>query len=779
MSAPSPLWCSASASSYAQGHDEVPSLTTVSSEWRTSLDFAQQLDTVAEKELHALWSKLWAATHSEAALQTALGSRRTQWNPYRPARGGPEVKAEILNSEVVEFQTMVPTDSLYLHGVAVQPSASLPAGSASRPDSSFRVSSSVISPGSPRGTRGKRKVMTSNGDAAEEKLVMDGPSAVPFRLQSMSTTLPTRDSPETALHDSSWWAVRPAESEAALFYYVWEAVVVPYYASMPTAFFYAVRYGESAATQPSDSWMSLVPRHEEQDDKEVSGIVTAFGTTHEGDQKWSYETRLRSSSPSLASVSLMQKRDASNAGEARASLMATRRAQRRESGGVSHVMASCGVDIVSDDSLEAEVLEECKGSSPLSRQHSALLEGKGSSDNNAGTPTPEGTLSERNSRHSQRPSTACVHGFTTTPMEVEIIADKLPPGLTDASASRTQQRAATACSKSVSIAGTLSALRSGGAVASASMEDVLPLPGKASGRKAEPLFHITAKLSENAPMTTLLSPPRAAAGQGLPRVQQEGTEGECAALAVVVVAAENERRLQQRAPPPSEISKAQGSRTTAIATRRKASSVTRSTSRTASAMRRSNGDRSTMPPTTGSNASAQHPLQLLDRHSRCPLRSPMQQRIPSPIFKATRESGRGKSVMTELASPELWTSHPQRGGILSPMQLPFRNKQQRHAGRLKKEVVPERRSPEGFDLSEKMTSNSRPLPLHELAVHSASAKRQRPSALNSRGVTNPTVSLAMRNSSIGARRPGEVPQRLTSKVKGVPTVAQRPTTVHR
>ncbi|CAJ1013123.1 hypothetical protein Q4I28_008436 [Leishmania naiffi] len=778
MSAPSPLWCSASASSYAQGHDEVPSLTTVSSEWRTSLDFAQQLDTVAEKELHALWSKLWAATHSEAALQTALGSRRTPWNPYRPARGGPEVKAEILNSEVVEFKTMVPTDSLYLHGVAVQPSASLPAGSASRPDSSFRVSSSVISPVSPHGTRGQRKVMTSNGDAEEEKLVMDGPSALTFRLQSMSTTLPTHDSPETALHDSSWWAVRPAESEAALFYYVWEAVVVPYYASMPTAFFDAVRYGESAATQPSDSWMSLVPRHEERDDREVSGIVTAFGTTREGDQKWSYETRLRSSSPSLASVSLMQKRDVSNAGEARASLMATRRAQRRGSGGVSHVMASCEVDIVSDDSLEAEVLEECKGSSSLSRRHSALLEGKGS-DKNAGTPSPEGTLPEHNSRHSQRPSTACVHGFTTTPMEVEIIADMLPPGLTDASALRTQQRAATACSKSMSITGTLSAPRSGGAVASASMEDALPLRGKASGRKEEPLFHITAKLSENAPMTTLLSPPRAAAGQGLPRAQQEGTEGECAALAVVVVAAENKRRLQQRAPPPSEISKAQGGRTTAIATRRKASSVTRSTSRTASATRRSNGDRVTMPPTAGSNASAQRPLQLLDRHSRCTLRSPMQQRIPSPIFKATQESGRGKSVMTEMASPELWTPHPQRCGILSPMQLPSRNKQRRHAGRLKKEVVSERRSPEGFDLSEKMTSNSRPLLLHELTVHSASAKRQRPSVLNSRGVTNPTVSLAMRNSSIGARRPGEVPQRLTSKMKGVSTVAQRPTTLHR
>ncbi|CAG9584170.1 conserved hypothetical protein [Leishmania major strain Friedlin] len=766
MSVPLPLWGDASASHSVQGRGEVQSIASVSSEWRTSLDFAQQLDIKAEKELHALWSALWAATHSEAALQTALESRRASWNPYRPVRGGPEVKAEILHSEVVEFQAMVPTDSLYLRGVAAQLPASSSAGSVSPRNSISRISNSWVSPVSPHGTGGQRNAAKSKADAEEEVLVMDGPSAVAFRSPSTPVTSLTRGSP--------WWAVRRAESEAALFHYMWEAVVVPYYASMPAAFFSAALPGDGAATQSSGSLMPFAPRREEREDREASGVVTAFGATREKVRKWSFEACRRSSSPSSANMSPAQKRDPSSVGGARFSTLATVRPPRLGSGGVSHVVASRDLDIVSEDSLEVEVLEENKGSSPVSPTHAASPLGKGS-DRSAATPDPAAAPAERSGQRKQRPSSACVHVLTTAPLDV-VATDKLPQGSTHASTSTTQQRAASAFSECVQVAGTLSAPRSG-AAASAWMRG--GLSGKASSRREVPLFHTTAKAAGKPSKTSSSSPPRVAAQPPPSRVQPQAAEGERAASPVSVVAAAKDHKSPQRVHPASGASRARGGRATASAVRGKASPAARSASRTASLAPISHADRTTVSPTTSTNASAQHALQLLDLHSRHTVRSPMLQRHLSPIPKAARETEGGKSAKAELTPPEVPASHSQRCGFVSPMQLPCRSNRRRHAEQLKRLVEPGIDAQVGFDLPETILANSQPGPPREVAAHSASTERHRPTAPNSRSVANTTASPAVRNSSIGARQTAKAPQRSSSKAKATSAAPKRPTTAHR
>ncbi|CAJ1994016.1 hypothetical protein conserved [Leishmania donovani] len=765
MSVPLPLRGDASASHSVQGRGEVQSIASVSSEWRTSLDFAQQLDIKAEKELHALWSALWAATHSEAALQTALESRRTSWNPYRPVRGGPEVKAEVLHSEVVEFQAMVPTDSLYLRGVAAQLPTSSPAGSVSLRDSISRISNSWVSPLSPHCTGGQRNAAKSKADAEEEVLVMDGPSAVAFRSPSTPVTSLARG--------SSWWAVRRAESEAALFHYMWEAVVVPYYASMPAAFFSAALPGDGAATQTSGSLMSFAPRREEREEREASGVVTAFGGAREKVRKWSFEACRRSSSPSSANASPLQKCDPSSVGEARFSTLATVRPQRPGSGGASHAMASRDLDIVSEDSLEVEVLEENKGSSHVSPTHAASPLGRGD-DRSAATPDPAAAPAERSGQRKQRPSTAYLHVLTTAPLDVGA-TDKLPQGSTHASTSTTQQRAASAFSDSVQVAGASSAPRSG-AAASASTRG--GLFGKASSRREVPLFHITAKAAGNAPKTSSSSPLPVAAQPSPSRVQPQAAEGKRAASPVAVVAAAKDHKPPQRVHAASGASRARGGRATASAARGKASPAARSASRTALAPI-SHADRTTVSPTTSTNASAKHALQLLDLHSRHTVRSPMLQRSLSPIPKAARETEGRKSAKAELTPPEVPAPHPQRCGFVSPMQLPCRSKRRRCTEQLKQLVEPEIDAPVGFDVSETILPNSQPGLPREVAARSASAERHRPTAPNSRSVANATASPAVCNSSIGARQPGKGPQRSSSKAKAASAAPKRPTTAHR
>ncbi|KAG5489045.1 hypothetical protein JIQ42_00666 [Leishmania sp. Namibia] len=765
MSVPSPLWGGASTSPSQKGRGEVLSLTTVSSEWRTSLDFAQQLDIKAEKELQALWSALWSATHSEATLQTALESRQTQWNPYRPVRGGPEVKAEILRSEVAEFQAMVARDSLYLRGVAVLPPTTSPVGSVSPLDSSVRARNSWALPILSRGSGEQRRMATGKADPAEEVFVMDGPSAVAFQSQSTPATSPTREFTEAALHNASWWAVRRAESEAALFYYIWEAVVVPYYASMPVALFVASRHSDRASTPTSGSLMPFVPLLAARDDRDASGLVTAFGTVREEVQKWSYEACRRSSSPPLAIVSSVQKRDPFCGGGTQLPLVATARAQRRDSGGVSRVVASGDFDVVSDDSLEVEVLGN--SSSSGLRQRSVPSSEKGH-DQNGVTLHSAGTTPERNDQGGQRLSIASVHGLTSTPVEV-LAVDTAPHGSSDAATSSTRQRALLGRCEGVSIPGITSVSRSG-TIAGASTSVRGTLFGKAASRRQVPLFSSSTQALANVQRTASPPPQRASAHPRLPRVQQLTTEGGRAGSPAVVAAAEDDHRPPPQAHPATGTSKTRGSRATTSAARGKASPAARSASHT---------DRAAMSPTTGTTASAQHALQLLDLHCRSTLRSPMRQRNPSPISNAARETGKKKAMAAESGPPELCAPRPQRCGILSPVQLPLRGKRRQTAGQPKKRVESEMDAQVFFGASGKMPPSSWLGPLREAAVHSATTERQRPAASNAGGVKNTRVSPAKRNPSIGARRPGKTLQRSSSKSNGVPVTQQRPTTAQR
>lgn len=93
-------------------------MTTASDFFAT--DFSIQLGHGVERELRELWTTLWVATHTEEGLQRALAGPQTAWNPYRHARGGPELQKEVLNSEVVEFQHLVPINSIYVQGSAIR-----------------------------------------------------------------------------------------------------------------------------------------------------------------------------------------------------------------------------------------------------------------------------------------------------------------------------------------------------------------------------------------------------------------------------------------------------------------------------------------------------------------------------------------------------------------------------------------------------------------------------------------------------------------------------------
>ncbi|KAG5464462.1 hypothetical protein LSCM1_00651 [Leishmania martiniquensis] len=776
MLVPSPQWGGTSTSHSQHGCGQVPSLTTFSSELRTSLDFAQQLDIEAEKELHALWWALWSATHSEAMLKSALQSRQTQWNPYRPVRGGPEVKAEILRSEVAEFQAMVPRDSLYIRGVAVLPPTSSSTGSVSRADSNATVRNPWPSPIALCGSGEPRKTVTSKPTVAEETLVIDGPSAMGVVSQSAPATSPTLDSPGAVVHDSAWWAVRCAESAAALFHYIWEAAVVPYYASMPSAFFVASRHSDGAATQTSGSLLSFVPLLAARDDRDSSGLVTAFGTTREEVQKTSCDAR-RHLSPPLSTALPVQKRNLFSRDDIQLPFVETARAQRCGTSVVSHVVAPHDFDI-SDDSLEVEVLDENIGSSIGGLQQDTMVFTGKKHDQNAATLDPAETRPKRNGQEGHRPSTASVHGANTTLVEVRAL-DKAPRELTEAATSTAQQRAALDRSQSVSIPATMTVSHSG-AIAISSASAGGALFGKPASRREVPLFLTTAKALTNAPRASSPLALRASAHQRLSRLQQQTTDAEGAAFPAEVTAAEVDERPPQRVYPGSGTSQTRGNRAAASSARGKASSAARINSRTASAARASHMGRAEMSLATGTASSAQHALQLLDKRSRSTLRSQVRQRNPSPVSNAARAAEKSKSMMAELSPPQTCASRAQRRGILSPVQLPLHGKQQRAAGQAKKREGSETSAPASFGLSGKMPPSARLGPLREAAVHSASTELRRPAALSSTGIPNANVfSPATRNTSVGARRSGKAPQRSLSKSKCVPETQQRPTTAQR
>ncbi|KEG13061.1 hypothetical protein DQ04_01241160 [Trypanosoma grayi] len=86
--------------------------------------FSELLESTMERRLGELWQRLLDCVRSEDALADAVRGPRTDWNPYRPARGEHLLQG-VLNSEVYEWRSCIAVNSLHVSGLA------LPVGEAS------------------------------------------------------------------------------------------------------------------------------------------------------------------------------------------------------------------------------------------------------------------------------------------------------------------------------------------------------------------------------------------------------------------------------------------------------------------------------------------------------------------------------------------------------------------------------------------------------------------------------------------------------------------------
>ncbi|EAN78266.1 hypothetical protein, conserved [Trypanosoma brucei brucei TREU927] len=80
-----------------------------------SSDFFYVCKSEAENRLRDFLSQLVEGVRSEEALFRATCGPRVAWNPYRPARGE-HIRQGVLNSEIYEWRSRVPEDSLALVG---------------------------------------------------------------------------------------------------------------------------------------------------------------------------------------------------------------------------------------------------------------------------------------------------------------------------------------------------------------------------------------------------------------------------------------------------------------------------------------------------------------------------------------------------------------------------------------------------------------------------------------------------------------------------------------
>ncbi|KAG5490775.1 hypothetical protein JKF63_00897 [Porcisia hertigi] len=768
MLLPSPLWDTASASQSAQDLDRVPSLVAVSSELRASLEFPPQLDIKAEEELRELWSALWSATHSRSALQAALEKRRARWNPYRPVRGGPGVKDEILRSQVVEFRSTVPTDSLYIHGVAVPLQVMASADSVIPRDASATVSTQWITPASPDGTRERQKRHTSNTEETEEVLVMDRPSSVVFQSRLLTPTSPTRVSHGTALQSSSHSAARRAKSQAALFSYL----------SKPAAFFAAAGHtAEGAARRMSGSLMSFAHLFQAADDMDASGVVTAFGMAQKDIQECGVKGCRRLCFPLLPNVPPVHKSESSSLDGGLSPHMTPARPPPPGSSGPCPVAPSRDLDMISDDSIEVEVLQDGKGDSRGSLQPTALLAEKGH-HRGGSLIAPIVSLPGRRKCRRERPSTACMHGVTVTPGEA-ISTNRAPRGLAHPLSS-TQRRASSACSDSIPVAASPYATRSDAIAASLLMGGTRTR--KESGRGGVPLFDTTSKSRNIAAKASSPPPPRVSAHRRLLRLEQQVSNGEQRTVSPVVVKATesgNQLPRQKRLQSALGASQNRGGRASESTTRGKLTPVARTALRAPCPAHLKHEDRATAARTTGMNASAQRSLELFELRSRITMRALPRQRSLSPILQTETESAKTKSVTAEPASPELSAPAPQRRAILFSTQLPSRRRRQRRTVQAKKDPEAGNSARLRRDLSEKVPEGLHLRSPCEGAVNVSTTERQQLTTLVPPSIMSASIPSDKRNLLISGQRSGNTPQRSASKERGVSAVLKRPATAQR
>ncbi|KPI90524.1 hypothetical protein ABL78_0284 [Leptomonas seymouri] len=409
----SPLWWDASLCLSAEGPGadtgaaiaavvagEPSASTALLHEWRCSIDFSHAIETRAEAELQQLWTTLWCATHSEAALAAALKGPRTQWNPYRPVRGGHEAREEVLNSEVVEFSEMIAADSLYLRGTAVKPEMSVAHSAVTAATSPHRP---------PQKLKGVCVPLQIREKHGEEVFIVDnsGVDHHPPRPQALAAS--AGESAEVDAHyTEAWWSAHRASGAAALFQYLWEAVVVPFYTSTSTISIRSLSSSQGLRATAAPTSPAPI-RTDDGDEKDVSGVVTSFWPAREDRHNWEMELGLPSSPPLYAGTPLSVR---DGEGEQRLSLLTL---TQRSGGGLS-LHPTADLDVASDDSLEVEVLDDTDGQKCELASGEAPFPGKTSRGQRHGTASRLQSA-KRNPRRRDRPSTAGIHSSALSPIK--------------------------------------------------------------------------------------------------------------------------------------------------------------------------------------------------------------------------------------------------------------------------------------------------------------------------------------------------------------------------
>ncbi|CCW70031.1 unnamed protein product [Phytomonas sp. Hart1] len=210
-------------------------------------EFTQHLEEATERRLQGLLDDLWAATHSEVALEAAQKGPRAEWNPYRPSQRDPGVWQEVLNSIVYEFREVVPVDSLFVsgfslfeafNGASVEHGEGVTVGREAG-DFSFYIphelnklcveghSLPILNPselsGSDTTLSGFEEILSHHGTPPVDVFALDdtkGGSLLPTRHNKLSrdNMTPSIIPPEIL-----------AEVEMLVFDRLWDEVVVPYY----------------------------------------------------------------------------------------------------------------------------------------------------------------------------------------------------------------------------------------------------------------------------------------------------------------------------------------------------------------------------------------------------------------------------------------------------------------------------------------------------------------------------------------------------------------------
>ncbi|KPA81775.1 hypothetical protein ABB37_04055 [Leptomonas pyrrhocoris] len=395
----------------------------VSQGLRCSIDFSHEIEWRAEAELQQLWVTLWCATHSEAALAAALDGPRAPWNPYRPLRGGQGVREEVLNSEVAEFREMVTVDSLYLQGTAIQPGTHLVHSAPSATTSPHRP---------PKKTKDGHAALQQREQSEEEVFTEDNSSAT-LHLPPMQPLASSAGAEVEvdAHYTEAWWAAHRADGEAALFCYLWEAVVVPFYTA-PSAVVFPLPFASlDLATTAADATLTLACA-DVKEEKDASGVVTAFWPTKEDKRNWVVESGRRSVSPTCVRTPL-------SVGDGESDRGVSSLARTQRSGGGLPFYLTEDVNVVSDDSLEVEVLEDDKtnendGLKTEETPHSAKL-----TRQQHMAPSTRIRPERRNSRRHDRPSTAGIQATALSPSEATLLGMPIPVSVSGAALAAKQR----------------------------------------------------------------------------------------------------------------------------------------------------------------------------------------------------------------------------------------------------------------------------------------------------------------------------------------------------